>query len=75
MVSGFKVQACEDPVQTIRVGIGVSACNWRLAAFLSRNFGEVTRTWKPCYLLRAHMGGCQNDGPFWDPYYNTAPNI
>ena len=23
----------------------------------------------------AHMGGCQNYGPFWGPYYNTAPNI
>ena len=22
-----------------------------------------------------HMGGCQNYGPFLDPYYNTAPNI
>ena len=21
------------------------------------------------------MGGCQNSGPFLDPYYNTAPNI
>ena len=20
-------------------------------------------------------GGCQNYGPFLDPYYNTAPNI
>ena len=20
------------------------------------------------------MGGCQNDGPFLGPYYNTAPN-
>ena len=23
----------------------------------------------------AHMGGCQNYGPFLGPYYNTAPNI
>ena len=22
-----------------------------------------------------HMGGCQDYGPFLDPYYNTAPNI
>ena len=22
-----------------------------------------------------YMGGCQNYGPFLDPYYNTAPNI
>ena len=22
-----------------------------------------------------YMGGCQNFGPFLDPYYNTAPNI
>ena len=21
------------------------------------------------------MGGCQNYGPFWGPYYNTAPII
>ena len=21
------------------------------------------------------VGGCQNYGPFLDPYYNTAPNI
>ena len=29
-------------------------------------------------FLRArmlHMGGCKNYGPFFDPYYNTAPNI
>ena len=26
-------------------------------------------------LLRSYMGGCQNYGPFLDPYYNTAPNI
>ena len=24
---------------------------------------------------RDYMGGCQNYGPFLDPYYNTAPNI
>ena len=22
-----------------------------------------------------YMGGCQNYGPFLDPYYSTAPNI
>ena len=22
-----------------------------------------------------HMGGCQNQGPFLGPYYNTAPII
>ena len=22
-----------------------------------------------------YMGGCQDYGPFLDPYYNTAPNI
>ena len=21
------------------------------------------------------MGDCQNNGPFWDPYYNTGPNL
>ena len=24
---------------------------------------------------RGYMGGCQNYGPFLDPYSNTAPNI
>ena len=23
----------------------------------------------------SNVGGCQNYGPFLDPYYNTAPNI
>ena len=27
------------------------------------------------YVIEMHMGGCQNYGPFLDPYYNTAPNI
>ena len=27
------------------------------------------------YGLRVYVGGCQNYGPFWGPYYNTAPNI
>ena len=26
-------------------------------------------------FLVFYMGGCQNYGPFLDPYYNTAPNI
>ena len=25
--------------------------------------------------IKDYMGGCQNYGPFLDPYYNTAPNI
>ena len=25
--------------------------------------------------IMGYMGGCQNDGPFWGPYYTTAPNI
>ena len=29
----------------------------------------------PLGLLKIHMGGCQNYGPFLDPYYNTAPSI
>ena len=28
-----------------------------------------------CASKGLHMGGCQNYGPFLDPYYNTAPNI
>ena len=24
--------------------------------------------------IMGYMGGCQNYGPFLDPYYNTAPN-
>ena len=27
------------------------------------------------HLLFLYMGGCQNYGPFLDPYYNMAPNI
>ena len=27
------------------------------------------------HALLGYMGGCQNYGPFLDPYYNTAPNI
>ena len=23
----------------------------------------------------SYMGGCQNDGPFLDPYYNTASSM
>ena len=26
-------------------------------------------------FLESHLGGCQNYGPFWGPYYNTAPII
>ena len=26
-------------------------------------------------IIMGDMGGCQNYGPFLDPYYNTAPNI
>ena len=25
--------------------------------------------------IHIHMGGCQNSGPFLDPYYNTAPKL
>ena len=25
--------------------------------------------------IMGYMGGCQNYGPFLDPYYSTAPNI
>ena len=25
--------------------------------------------------IQGFMCGCQNYGPVWDPYYNTAPNI
>ena len=27
------------------------------------------------HFLGAYMGGCQNYGPFLDPYYNAPPNI
>ena len=27
------------------------------------------------YCLQRNVGGCQNYGPFLDPYYSTAPNI
>ena len=26
-------------------------------------------------VISGYMGGCQNYGPFLDPYYNTAPTI
>ena len=26
-------------------------------------------------LSSSYIGGCQNYGPFLDPYYDTAPNI
>ena len=26
-------------------------------------------------VMPQHVGGCQNNGPFLDPYYNTAPSI
>ena len=28
-----------------------------------------------CCPLQKHVDGCQNHGPFLDPYYSTAPNI
>ena len=34
---------------------------------------EVSYSRAAC--LASHMGGCQNYGPFFGPYYNTAPNI
>ena len=39
-----------------------------------------TKTFVHSLLMKAareilHMGGCQNYGPFLDPYNNTAPNI
>ena len=27
------------------------------------------------FNIPTHVGGCQNYGPFWGPYYNTAPII
>ena len=24
--------------------------------------------------IMGYVGGCQNDGPFSNPYYNVAPN-
>ena len=35
-----------------------------------RDVGSTTRKLRAQY---SHMGGCQNDGPFLNPYYNTAP--
>ena len=26
-------------------------------------------------VYEEYMGGCQNYGPFWGPWYNTAPII
>ena len=38
---------------------------------------SVPNTWmqRPTGKDRRHVSGCQNSGPFLDPYYNTAPNI
>ena len=37
---------------------------------------RVCQTWLGAAdHIWGHMGGCQNYGPFLDPYYNTAPNI
>ena len=35
--------------------------------------GLITGVWR--VHVGFHMGGCQNYGPFLDPYYSTAPNI
>ena len=64
--------------------VGVSRCTLRrvvgITEFL-RCFGAVPQ-WSTGYILVAsqgpciNMGGCQNYGPFLDPYFNnTAPNI
>ena len=27
------------------------------------------------YTTLSYMGGCQNYGPFWVPWYKTAPSV
>ena len=34
---------------------------------------SAPRSWRIQY--QGHLGGCQNYGPFLDPYFNTAPNM
>ena len=45
---------------------------------LSRDFKRTLRPSRATNASgfgRGYMGGCQNYGPFFGPYYNTAPNI
>ena len=41
---------------------------------LSRGF-ESKGPLEACIYVYIYMGGCQNHGSFWGPYYSTAPNI
>ena len=53
------------PPRVIQGCVGVGLYN-------KRAVGSTTQKLRAHY---SHMGGCQNYGPFLDPYYNTAPNI
>ena len=49
---------------------------FRVLGFRVKGLGSATTSCKsPERIEKKDMGGCQNDGPFLDPYYNTAPKI
>ena len=42
---------------------------------LLKRYRRVQGAQKAKSMLCNKLDGCQNYGPFWGPYYNTAPNI
>ena len=72
--SGFRVQALRLPLNPetqpwgFRVSVSVFTC-------LGLRGGlQVLQLRARAKRLLSLMGGCQNYGPFLDPYYNTGPN-
>ena len=65
-------------------GVGPAKRAWKLLESACSQFpdllcmrygyAQLSVSVGPCNQT-CHMGGCQNYGPFLDPYYNTAPNI
>ena len=59
------------------IGVGLGFC-FRLHGCTENRLRERViqeANHKKSYTGNKHMGGCQNNGPFLGPYYNTAPNI
>ena len=52
----------------IMIPVVVMGCVFVVAA-------ETVAVLEFSHLLFLYMGGCQNYGPFLDPYYNMEPNI
>ena len=46
----------------------------RHSASLRFSYGTVKKSYPAVTAANARMGGCQNYGPFLDPYHNTALN-